>query len=56
MDDTKIKKTLFPKSVTRYLPYLEWREGILSESKAIEIYLAENYKPELLGKDDLEKA
>ena len=50
------RKTLVTKSPTGTFPYLECEEGVLSESKAIEIYLAEKYKPELLGKDDIEKA
>ena len=54
--DSETRKTLVTKSPTGTFPYLECEEGILSESKAIEIYLAEKYKPELLGKDDLEKA
>ena len=55
-DDEETRKTLSPKSPTGTFPFLECEEGVLSESKAIEIYLAEKYKPELLGKDDLEKA
>ena len=50
------RKILVTKSPTGTFPYLECEEGVLSESKAIEIYLAEKYKPELLGKDDIEKA
>ena len=49
-------KDLIVKSPTGTFPYLEIEEGVLSQSKAIEIYLAEKYKPELLGKTDLEKA
>ena len=55
-DDVETRKTLSPKSPTGTFPYLECEEGVLSESKAIEIYLAEKYKLELLGKDDLERA
>ena len=55
-DDAETRKTLLPKSPTGTLPYLETEEGPLSESKAIELYLAEKYKPELLGEDDLQKA
>ena len=54
--DSETRKTLVTKSPTGTFPYLECEEGILSESQALEIYLAEKYKPELLGKDDLEKA
>ena len=55
-DDKETRKTLEPKSPTCTFPYLETEEGVLSESKAIEIYLAEKYKPELLGEGDLQKA
>jgi elongation factor 1-gamma len=55
-DDEETRKTLYPKSPTGTLPYLETKEGVLSESKAIELYLAETYKPELLGEGDLQKA
>ena len=54
--DKENRKKLEPKSPTGTFPYFECEEGVLSQSKAIEIYLAEKYKPELLGKDDLEKA
>ena len=54
--DAETRKTLLPKSPTGTLPYLETEEGPLSESKAIELYLAEKYKPSLLGEDDLQKA
>ena len=52
--DTRAK--LVTKSPTGTFPYLETEGGVLSESKAIEIYLAEKYKPELLGKGDLQRA
>ena len=55
-DDEEQRKVLVEKSPTGTFPYLETSEGVLSESKAIEIYLAEEYKPELLGNGDLEKA
>ena len=55
-DDEETRKTLATKSPTETFPYLETEEGVLSESKAIEIYLAEKYKPELLGEGDLQKA
>jgi len=50
------REKLKPNSPTLTFPYLEGPEGILSESKAIEQYLAEKHKPELLGKDAMEKA
>ena len=55
-DDEETRKTLVTKSPTETFPYLETEEGVLSESKAIEIYLAEKYKPSLLGEGDLQKA
>ena len=55
-DDNETRKTLETKSPTGTFPYLETEEGVLSQSKAIEIYLAEKYKPELLGEGDLQKA
>ena len=55
-DDEETRKTLATKSPTETFPYLETEEGVLSESKAIEIYLAEKYKPSLLGEGDLQKA
>ena len=55
-DDQETRKTLETKSPTGTFPYLETEEGVLSQSKAIEIYLAEKYKPELLGEGDLQKA
>ncbi len=50
------RKTLTPKSPTCTFPFLETIEGVLSESRAIENYLALKHKPELLGENDLEKA
>ena len=55
-EDAETRKTLSPKSPTGTFPFLETSEGILSESRAIENYLAMKHKPELLGENDLEKA
>ena len=55
-DDEETRKKLKPNSPTGTFPYLETEEGVLSQSKAIELYLAEKYKPELLGEGDLQKA
>ena len=55
-EDKEAREPLLAKSPTGTLPLLETEEGLLSESKAIELYLAEKYKPELLGEDDLQKA
>lgn len=55
-EDEGRRKELVTKSPTGTFPYLETDEGVLSESKAIAIYIAEKYKPELLGSNDLEQA
>ena len=55
-EDEETRKTLVTKSPFGTFPFLETEEGVLSESKAIEIYLAEKYKPEILGQGDLQKA
>ena len=54
-EDSETRKTLTPKSPTGTFPFLETTEGILSESRAIENYLALKHKPELLGENDFEK-
>ena len=54
--DKETRDTLVTKSPTHTFPFLETEEGVLSESKAIEFYLAERYKPDLLGKGDLQRA
>jgi elongation factor 1-gamma len=54
-DEEEKRKELYPKSPTLTLPFLENEDGILSESKAIELYLCQKFKPELLGANDLEK-
>ena len=55
-EDKDTRKTLSPKSPTGTFPFLELSEGVLSESHAIESYLAMKHKPELLGENDFEKA
>ena len=55
-DEEEKRKELYPKSPTLTLPYLECEDGILSESKAIELYLAQKFKADLLGANDLQKA
>ena len=55
-EDKETRKTLSPKSPTGTFPFLESSEGVLSESRAIENYLAMKHKPELIGETDIEKA
>ena len=55
-EDSEARKTLVTKSPTGTFPFLETEEGVLSESKAIECYLAEKHKPELLGQGEMQKA
>ena len=55
-DDKENRKTLVTKSPTGTFPFLETTEGVLSESRAIENYLAEKYKAELLGQGEMQKA
>ena len=55
-EDKETRKTLTPKSPTGTFPFLEIGDQVLSESRAIENYIAMKYKPELLGENELEKA
>ena len=55
-EDTETRKTLVTKSPTGTFPFLETSEGIISESLAIEQYLAEKYKKELIGENEIQKA
>lgn len=49
-------KKLLPKTQTTTLPFLETKEGTIAQSKAIDYYLVEKYKPEMLGKKEFERA
>ena len=55
-DDQETRKTLVAKSPTGTFPFLETEEGVLSESQAIETYLASKHKAELLGQSEMQKA
>lgn len=54
--DNEKRKAVKPQSPTATLPCLTVEGGKISQSKAIENYLAETYKPELLGANPFEKA
>ena len=50
------RNSLVQQTPTTTFPFLETKEGNISESKAIELYLCSKYKPELLGESVFEKA
>lgn len=54
--DEEKRKVIKPQAPTATLPCLVVEAGKISQSKAIEAYLAETYKPELLGANAFEKA
>ena len=54
--DAEKRKELVKKTPTGTFPYLEVEQGVISESKAIEEFVAETYKKELLGGNAFEKA
>ena len=56
LSDVNQRNSLVEKTPTATLPFLETKEGNISESKAIEYYLCTKYKPELLGETLFEKA
>ena len=53
LEDTKKRNTYAP---TTTLPFLETKNGNISESISIEIFLAKKYKPEILGSNTFEHA
>ena len=54
--DEEKRKAIYPQCPTGTLPCLCLEKGKISQSKAIEYYIAEKYKPELLGATPEEKA
>ena len=55
--DEKEKRDSFEdKTPTKTFPFLETKEGNISQSEAIIYYLVQKYKPELLGQNIFEKA
>ena len=56
LGDTKKRNSYVLKTPTTTLPFLETEQGNISESKAIQYYLCQKYKPELLGEKPFERA
>ncbi len=56
LSDIETRNSLVLKTPTTTLPFLETKEGNISQSTAIEYYLCSKYKPELLGNSPYEKA
>ena len=56
LEDTKKRNTYAQKTPTTTLPFLETKNGNISESISIEIFLAKKYKPEILGSNAFERA
>ena len=56
LEDTKKRNTYAQKTPTTTLPFLETKNGNISESISIEIFLARKYKPEILGSNTFEHA
>ena len=56
LEDTKKRNTYAQKTSTTTLPFLETKNGNISESISIEIFLAKKYKPEILGSNTFEHA
>ena len=56
LEDTKKRNTYAQKTPTTTLPFLETKNGNISESISIEIFLAKKYKPEILGSNAFEHA
>ena len=56
LEDTKKRNTYAQKTPTTTLPFLETKNGNISESISIEIFLAKKQKPEILGSNAFEHA
>ena len=56
LSDIETRNSLVLKTPTTTLPFLETKEGNISQSTAIEYYLCSKYRPELLGDSPYEKA
>jgi len=56
LEDTKKRNSYAQKTPTTTLPFLETKNGNISESISIEIFLAKKCKPEILGSNVFERA
>ena len=56
LEDTKKRNSYAQKTPTTTLPFLETKNGNISESISIEIFLAKKNKPEILGSNVFERA
>ena len=56
INEKEKRNSLVEKTPTTTYPFLETKEGNISESKAINYYLCRKYKPELLGETEFERA
>ena len=56
LEDINKRNKYAQKTPTATLPFLETKNGNISESKSIEIYLANKYKPDILGNNIFEKS
>ena len=56
LEDHKTRNSYAQKTPTATLPFLETKEGNISQSISIEIFLSKKYKPEFLGSTVFERA
>ena len=56
LEDIKSRNSYALKTPTLTLPFLQTNKGNISESTAIQIFLAQKYNPNMLGKNIFEKA
>ena len=56
LEEKEKRNTFDQKIPTKTFPFLETKEGNISQSDAIIYYLCQKYKPELLGQNAFEKA
>ena len=56
LEDTAKRNSYAQKTPTTTLPFLQTKNGNISESISIEMFLAKKHKPEILGADAFERA